>query len=169
MATQARPFAIVTGASTGIGLELAKLCAARGYDLLIAAEEPAIEEAAATIRATGVGVDVVQADLSTEAGVDQVIARASGRPIGALIANAGRGLGKGFLDQDWKEARYVLDTNVTGTIYLLHELGRQMRAAGKRWSIHREARETCHAEPAGMGAPCCLPGPNAERSSTGSF
>jgi short-subunit dehydrogenase len=130
MATQARPFAIVTGASTGIGLELAKLCAARGYDLLIAAEEPAIEEAAATIRATGVGVDVVQADLSTEAGVDQVIARASGRPIGALIANAGRGLGRAFLDQDWKEARYVLDTNVTGTIYLLHELGRQMRAAG---------------------------------------
>ena len=45
-----RPFAIVTGASTGIGLELAKRCAKEGYDLLIAADEPEIEQAAASLR-----------------------------------------------------------------------------------------------------------------------
>ena len=44
-----RPFAIVTGASTGIGFELAKRCAKEGYDLLIAADEPEIEKAAASL------------------------------------------------------------------------------------------------------------------------
>src|SRR5207237_2660401 len=49
----------------------------------------------------------------------------------ALLANAGRGLGNVFLDQDFKDARYVLDTNVTGTIYLIHKVGRDMRAQGE--------------------------------------
>ena len=54
----------------------------------------------------------------------------NGRRVDALLANAGRGLGKAFLDQDFKDARYVLDTNVTGTIYLIHKIGRAMRAQG---------------------------------------
>ena len=57
--------AVVTGASTGIGLELAKLCAADGYDLIICADEPAIEQAAAELRSRGVAVTAVQADLAT--------------------------------------------------------------------------------------------------------
>ena len=51
-----RPFAIVTGASTGIGFELAKRCAKEGYDLLIAADEPEIEKAAALLRTDGAKV-----------------------------------------------------------------------------------------------------------------
>ena len=47
-----RPFAIITGASTGIGFELAKRCAKEGYDLLIAADEPEIEKAAISLRET---------------------------------------------------------------------------------------------------------------------
>src|ERR1700709_350866 len=43
MATQLRPFAIVTGASSGIGFELAKCCTANGFDILIAGEQPQVE------------------------------------------------------------------------------------------------------------------------------
>lgn len=128
MATAAKPLAIVTGASTGIGFELAKCCARNGYDLIVAADEPAIESAAAKLRAAGVRVDAVMADLSTSEGVDRVCALAKGRDIDALLANAGRGLGHAFLDQDFAKARKVVETNVTGTIELIHKIGRGMRA-----------------------------------------
>jgi short-subunit dehydrogenase len=105
----ARQFAIVTGASTGIGLELAKCCAREGFDLLIAADEPEIDNAAVEIRKLGANVDGVQADLSTTEGVDRRVAAANGRPVDALLANAGRGLGRAFLDQDFKRARLVID------------------------------------------------------------
>jgi short-subunit dehydrogenase len=128
-----RQFAIVTGASTGIGLELAKCCAREGFDLLIAADEPEIDTAAVEIRKLGTDVAAIQADLSTTEGIDRLYAAANGRPVDALLANAGRGLGRAFLDQDFKRARHVIDTNVTGTVYLIHKVGNDMRArnAGK--------------------------------------
>ena len=122
-----RPFAIVTGASTGIGLELAKCCAREGFDLLIAADEPQIEAAAADIRTRGASVDAVQADLSTIEGVDKLYAAMQGRGVDALLANAGHGLGHGFLDQHFQRARHVIDTNITGTVYLIHRVGNDMR------------------------------------------
>jgi uncharacterized protein len=121
--------ALVTGASTGIGYHLAMECARHGYDLLIAADEPEIKSAAADLRAQGVRVDSVEADLSTTEGVDKLYAAAA-RPVELLLANAGRGLGKGFLDQDFDEARFVIDTNVTGTVYLIQKVGRDMRSRG---------------------------------------
>jgi uncharacterized protein len=127
MTVSTRNFAIVTGASTGIGYELARCCAMHDFDLLVAADEPKIEEAASKLRKLGTEVSAVTADLSTEEGVDQLYEAAGGRPVDALLANAGRGLGHAFLDQDFKEVRYVLDTNVTGTIYLIHKIGREMR------------------------------------------
>jgi uncharacterized protein len=130
MASNARPLAIVTGASSGIGYELAKQCAENGFDLLVAADEPAINDAANHFRALGVGVQAVEADLATIEGVDRLYAAAKGRPVEALLANAGRGLGKGFLDQDFHDVRRVVDTNVTGTIYLIQKVGREMRARG---------------------------------------
>lgn len=123
-------FAIVTGASTGIGRELALQCAQQGFDLLIVADEPAIEEAAVAVRAYGGQVDSLEADLSTIEGVDALIAAAAGRPIDALLANAGAGLGKGFLDQQWDDIRHVIDTNVTGTLYLIHQVAGDMRTRG---------------------------------------
>jgi uncharacterized protein len=124
-----RQFAIVTGASTGIGLELAKCCAREGFDVLIAADEPEIETAANEIRPLGAVVETVQADLSTLEGVDRLYeaAKRAGRPVDALLANAGRGLGHAFLDQDFNEARRVIDTNITGTVYLIHKVGNDMR------------------------------------------
>lgn len=131
MGTQARPFAIVTGASSGIGFELAKCCADKGFNLLVVADEPNIEQAAATLRANGISVDALQADLATKEGVDKLLAMANGREVTALIANAGHGLGKAFLDQRWEDIRHVIDTNVTGTLYLVHSIGREMRTLGR--------------------------------------
>lgn len=124
-------FAIVTGASSGIGLELARCCAAQGFDLLIAADEPEIEDAARELRQSNVQVNALQVDLSTMEGVERLHAAAGGRPVDALLANAGRGLGHAFLDEDFAQAKLVLDTNVTGTIYLLHKVGGEMRARGR--------------------------------------
>jgi short-subunit dehydrogenase len=129
MASEGR-LAIVTGASSGIGYELARQCATHGFDLLIAADEPAINDAARELRALGTSVDAVQTDLATIEGVDELYAAARGRPVEALLANAGRGLGKAFLDQDFADVRRVVDTNVTGTIYLIQKVGRDMRARG---------------------------------------
>jgi short-subunit dehydrogenase len=120
--------AVVTGASTGIGYELAKQCAQHGFDLVVAADEPTIERAARDFGALGVKVDAVEADLATTAGVDRLCAALAGRPVAALLANAGRGLGKGFLDQDVADFQRVVDTNITGTIYLIHKIGNDMRA-----------------------------------------
>ena len=131
MATGTRPLAIVTGASAGIGYELAKECARNGFDLLVAADQPKIHEAAQEFRTLGAQVEAVEADLATLEGVDKLYAAAKGRAVGALLANAGHGLGHGFLDQDFKDVRHVIDTNVTGTIYLIQKVGRDMRARGR--------------------------------------
>jgi len=127
----ANEFAIVTGASSGIGLELAKCCARKGFDLLIAADDPRIENAATELRAYGVSVDALAVDLATMDGVEALYTRANRRPVDALLANAGHGLGKAFLDQDWDDIRHVIDTNITGTVCLVHKVGRDMRARGR--------------------------------------
>jgi uncharacterized protein len=125
--------AVVTGASTGIGLELARLCAQQRWDLIIAADEPLIENAARELSATGVNCTAVQCDLATAEGVGQLTSaiKASGRPVDALLANAGRGLGKGFLDQDLDEALKVIHTNIDGTVRLIYEVANGMRARGQ--------------------------------------
>jgi short-subunit dehydrogenase len=122
-------FAIVTGASTGIGFHLAECCAQDGYDLLIAADEPEIQTAAETLRRSGASVEAIQTDLSTTEGVDKLLAAARGRKVDALLANAGRGLGRAFLDQDFQAVRKVIETNITGTLYLIHNVGKRMQTA----------------------------------------
>jgi uncharacterized protein len=126
--SSSRPLAIVTGASSGIGYELAQCCASNGFDLVIAADEPDIEAAAERLRQCGGSVEAVRADLATMEGVDALYRAASGRPVDVLMANAGRGLGDAFLDQDLQAVRRVIDTNVTGTVALLHKVGRDMRS-----------------------------------------
>ncbi len=126
-----KQLAVVTGASTGIGLQLARQCAEHGFDLIIAANEPQIEKAAEELRIGGTKVEAVQADLATIEGNETLYRALDGRPVTALLANAGRGLGRAFLDQDFDDIRYVIDTNITGTLYLIQKVGRDMRARGE--------------------------------------
>ena len=129
--TQVRPLAIVTGASSGIGFELAKLCAESGFNLIIAADMAEIETAAEALRSTGVSVDALQVDLASKDGVDKLFALVGSRPVDYLLANAGHGLGRAFLDQDFDQIRHVIDTNVTETVYLIQLVTREMRARGQ--------------------------------------
>jgi short-subunit dehydrogenase len=108
-------FAIITGGSTGIGAELVKLAVQDGYSVLTAADTPFDED-------FGPEVETLEVDLSTFEGVDQLLARAGDRRIDLLCANAGHGLGHGFLDQKVEDWLHVINTNITGTIYLLHKM-----------------------------------------------
>ncbi|HET7879846.1 MAG TPA: SDR family NAD(P)-dependent oxidoreductase [Acetobacteraceae bacterium] len=130
MSSETRKFAIVTGASTGIGFELARECVEHGYDVLVAANEREIEHAAESLRKNGAQVQAVQAELSNKDGVNKLYAAAAGRQVDALLANAGRGLGHGFLDQNPHDWIHVVDTNITGTLLLVQKVGRDMRQAG---------------------------------------
>ena len=127
-----RQFAVVTGASSGIGRELAKLFVEHGYDVLVAAEDAGIEAAAVELRAHGAQVDAVQVDLATREGVEQLAerAQAAGRPVDALALNAGVGLGKAFLDQDLDRIFNLIDLNVRSTVHLAYRLVPGMVARG---------------------------------------
>ena len=129
-AEAARPLAIVTGASSGIGYELAKLFAEDGFDLVVAADTP-LTEAVNALEGLGARVNAVQADLASEEGVQALYRAVDGRPIDALAANAGHGLGKAFLDQDFDDVVHVINTNITGTIRLAYLVGRDMRERGR--------------------------------------
>ncbi|EHK53407.1 short-chain dehydrogenase/reductase SDR [Mesorhizobium alhagi CCNWXJ12-2] len=73
----------------------------------------------------------MEADLATTEGVDRLLAATAGREIDLSLANAGRGLGKAFIDQHFGGVRRVIDTNITGTVYLARKVARRMVARGE--------------------------------------
>jgi short-subunit dehydrogenase len=95
--THTRPLAVVTGASSGIGFELARQFAEHGYDLIIAAEDSAINAAAQQLQ-NGAAVEAVQVDLATADGVEELYQRirAHGDQVDAVALNAGIGMGGDF-------------------------------------------------------------------------
>ncbi len=123
-------YAIVTGASSGIGRELAIIAARDGYDLLLAADTAGLADVADICRDAGATVETLEVDLATQDGVDQLCIATQGRAVDALFANAGHGLGRAFLDQDFDEVRHVIDTNITGTTYLIQQVARDMVELG---------------------------------------
>jgi short-subunit dehydrogenase len=129
MSSTMRQLAVVTGGSSGIGLELARECLANGFDVIIAADRPT-DGSVAELKTEGGRVEAVQCDLATRGGVDTLLQAVGGRQVDALLANAGHGLGHGFLDQNFDEVTHVIDTNITGTLYLIHRVGNQMRTRG---------------------------------------
>jgi short-subunit dehydrogenase len=133
MATQyppsSRALSIVTGASSGIGRELALIAASQGFDLVVGADTP-LDEVKRELESLGAKVDAVQADLATREGCDSLCEAIGDRKVSALLANAGHGLGRAFLDQDFAEVQHVINTNITGTIYLIQKVGKQMVSKG---------------------------------------
>lgn len=126
----ASKLAVVTGASSGIGLELARLAAGEGYDLIVASDTLFVD-AGAGLRDLGVEVRSLEADLATEQGVRQLLDAVGDRPVDVLVANAGHGLGGAFLDQSPQEWQHVIDTNITGTLLLIQPLARKMVQRGE--------------------------------------
>ena len=126
------PLAVVTGASSGIGLELAKVFAEHGYDLLVTAEDPGIAAAADAVRALGAHVESVQADLATYDGVEQLYARirAAGRPVEALALNAGVGVGGAFTGTELRAELNLINLNVVSVVHLAKRIVPDMLARG---------------------------------------
>ena len=131
--THQRPLALVTGASTGIGFELAKLLAGEGHDLAIATDRPLADAEVAIRQAGGEIALSLETDLSQASNVDALFeeVQALGRPVAIFCANAGHGIGKAFLDEVLDEAMAVLETNVLGTTRLIWHVGRAMRERGE--------------------------------------
>jgi len=126
-----RPLAVVTGASSGIGLELAKVLADNGFDLVLAAEDD-LEPAAADLRRRGTTVDPVRADLATHEGVEALVTRVgTTSPIDVLAVNAGVGVGGPFLERALEEHLSLIALNVTGAVHLTHRLLPAMAARGE--------------------------------------
>ena len=118
---------VVTGASSGIGLELARLAAKDGCELILVADRDLSEGEAAAREAGAASVESVEVDLATREGIMAVMQAIGERPVDVLIANAGHGQGHAFLDQEWKDIAHVIHTNITGTVALIHLVGKRMR------------------------------------------
>ena len=132
MSRDRRRVALVTGASSGIGLELARVAAERGHDLvLVARREDALRTLAAEIeRDRGVSARVVAADLAAPDGPDAVARALEDVPVDVLVNNAGFGLYGDFLDTDIDVEREMIAVNVAAPTVLAKAFARQMVRRG---------------------------------------
>lgn len=130
--TDPNPLAVVTGASSGIGFELGKQLAERGFDLIVNAEDDArLHEAAERMRAAGTTVRELRADLRDKDETERLYEAISttGRPVAVAALNAGIGRGGAFLDTELADELSIVDLNVGSTVHLAKRLLRDMADA----------------------------------------
>jgi len=128
-----RPFALVTGASSGIGLALARQFASNGFDLVIAAEDPGIHRVSEELAGLGADVFAEEVDLATPLGVEALhrAATADGRTLAAAALNAGVGVGGPFAQTDLESDLRLVDLNVRSTVHLAKLVVPDMVARGE--------------------------------------
>ncbi len=128
-----RPLAVVTGASSGIGFELAKQFAQNGFDLVVAAESDDIDTAAHSFEQLGAKVESVQVDLATYDGVKRLYDRIKSldRPVEAIALNAGVGVGGEFAKTDLQVELNLIELNVASTVHLAKRIINDMLPRGK--------------------------------------
>jgi short-subunit dehydrogenase len=129
-----RSLAVVTGATAGIGHELARVFAQEGFDVVVAAEDGRVDGVVAELRGEGVEAHGVRVDLATSAGCEELVrtVEALGRPVDALALNAGVGVAGAFAEAGTLEAQLrVVDLDVTAVVRLTHRLAPAMVARGE--------------------------------------
>lgn len=128
-----KPLALITGASSGIGFELAKVFADNNFDLIIVAEDAAINEAGQSIRNLGKEVTALQINLASFKGVEELCATIKGRKIDVAAINAGVGVGGEFIATDLSDEMNMMQLNVMGAVHLAKYLAKDFvqRGGGK--------------------------------------
>jgi short-subunit dehydrogenase len=127
-----KQYALVTGASSGIGYELAKQFAQNGFDLLIVSGSDAIQQAARDFQSLGANVDVLEADLASHEGTHQLVEKiqSASRPFDAVALNAGVGVSGRFLETDLAAEMNMIRLNVLSTVHVAKPIVKQMAARG---------------------------------------
>jgi short-subunit dehydrogenase len=126
----AKPLAVITGASTGIGFELARVFGENGYDLIINSDSDKIIDSANELRGQGHEVQEVKADLATREGVDELYESisTSGRAVDVLVLNAGVAVGGEFLKNDFESELNSMNLNMVYLVYLAKKVLQDMTA-----------------------------------------
>lgn len=130
-----RPLAVITGASSGIGYELAKQFAQNGFDLLVTSTGSSIDEAAQAFKSLGAKVETLQVDLATYKGVETLYSqiKATGQPLEAIAINAGVGVNGAFIQNNLQDELNLINLNVVSSVHLAKRVVKDMvdRGSGK--------------------------------------
>jgi uncharacterized protein len=128
-----RPLALVTGASNGIGLEIARELARRGYDLVVTGRSARTDEVADELRKLGVDAFPVRADLADYEAVEALWNATTdlGRPLEVAVLNAGIGVGGAFADIDLAQDLKLIDLNVKSVVHLAKRIVVEMIPRGR--------------------------------------
>jgi len=128
MAEALRPLAVITGASTGIGLEWAKCCARNNYDLILSDTTPHIKNTAIELSHPGIKIEPIEADLASPEGVEKIYSAIAGRHVAALLTHTEYGLRAAFLEEEFRNWKQTLERALTGGLYLIQKVARDMAA-----------------------------------------
>ena len=127
------PWAVITGASSGIGKEFARQLAASGLNLVLVARRLALLEETGRLLEKEFGIQyvTVETDLAQESSIEKIAKATSDLDIGLLISNAGTGKPGRFLSFEEKDLRYILQLNAASHLSLTHYFGKRMAKRGK--------------------------------------